>query len=360
MSAIEPAAPVNRADPLRTGAAVTPAWLTRIDARWLVAGVLLVLYPLVATPFFIFQIGAYALLLGTLGLSLMILAGYGGMVSLAQMTIAGVAGYALSILGTNASGVMGFGWPWWLAVPAAILIAATASALIGMLAVRTAGIYMIMITLAVATAFFYFVRQNYGVFNGFNGFHGVLPPKVFGVDWRSPVPFYYLSLVLAVLFFTATTYAARSTFGLTLQAVRDNPRRMQALGYHVAAHRVFAFFLAGLVAGTTGVMLTWFNAQISPGTVGVNAAIDVLVVAVVGGIRRPIGPFLGAILFVLLENFATDLVGSDRFNTLIGLVFLVIVFVSPDGIVGIGERIAAKTRQTALWTPDRGASAKNK
>jgi branched-chain amino acid transport system permease protein len=311
------------------------------DARPVIAAFALLAYPLVASPFFVFQIGAYSLVLGTIALSLMVLAGYGGMVSLAQMMVAGVAGYMVAILGSNSSGLLGLGWPWWLVVPAAILVGALVGALIGLLAVRSAGIYMIMITLAIGTAFFYFVRQNYALFNGFNGFHGVVPPIVFGINWRHPVPFYYLSLLVAAGFYAAAVYGERSTFGLTLQAVRDNPRRMRSLGFDVAAHRVFAFFLAGLIAATAGVLLVWFNSQISPGTISVSASIDILVIAVVGGIRHPAGPFLGALLFALLQNFAVDLVDPERFNTVIGAVFLVIIFVSPDGLLGLLARLAA-------------------
>ena len=93
---------------------------------------------------------------------------------------------------------------------------------------------MIMITLAIGTAFFYFVRQNYAFFNGFNGFHGVNPPIVFGVSWRDPVPFYYLALGVAAFFFIAVSYMSCSTFGLSLQAIRDNPRRMRAIGFDAA------------------------------------------------------------------------------------------------------------------------------
>lgn len=308
-------------------------------ATHLVAGLLLVAYPLVASPFFVFQIGAYTLILGTIALSLMILAGYGGMVSLAQMMIAGVAGYLVAILGTNESGLLGLGWPWWLYVPTAVLIASAVASLIGLLAVRSAGIYMIMITLAVATAFFYFARQNYAVLNGFNGFHGVVPPHAFGIAWRKPIPFYYLCLGIAAAFYAAALYVERSTFGLALQAVRDNPRRMRALGFNVPALRVFAFFLAGVIAATAGVLLVWFNSQISPGTISVAAAIDTLVIAVVGGISRPAGPFFGALLFALLQNFAIDLIDPERFNTVIGIVFLAVVLLSPDGLLGLFARL---------------------
>lgn len=322
-----------------SGPAASTGAASRVDAAHVIGAILLVGFPLVASPFFTFQIGAYSLVLGTIALSVMVLGGYGGMVSLAQMMVAGIAGYTIAILGYNGSNVMGLGWPWWLAVPVAILFGSIAGALIGALAVRTAGIYTIMITLAIATAFFYFVRQNYALFNGFNGFHGVEPPTIFGLYLHDPVPFYYVSLAVAVFFYGATVYAERSTFGLSLQALRDNPRRMRALGFNVPAHRIFAFLLAGIIASTAGVLMVWFNSQISPGSVSVSAAIDSLVVAVVGGIRRPIGAFLGALLFVLLQNFAVGLVDPDRFNTVIGVVFLAVVFFSPDGLLGLIEKL---------------------
>lgn len=322
------------------------ASLTEINPAAVLAALFLLAYPSFASNFFTFQIGAYSLLIGTVALSLMMLAGYGGMVSLAQLTVAGFAGYLVAIFGENSVGVMGLGWPWWITAPMAIFAAAIFSALIGAISVRTEGIYTIMITLAIAVAFFYFVRQNYVLFNGFTGFAGILPPKVFGVDWRAPVPFYYLSLFVAAFFFFAVLYGARSSFGLTLQAIRDNPRRMRALGYNVTLHRIAAYFLAGLIAGTAGVMLAWFNTRVSPGSVGVDVVIDILVIAVVGGLGHPLGPFIGAIAFVLLENFAIDLIDRERFNTVIGLAFLLAVLFSPDGILGLWSRFRSRIRLT--------------
>ncbi|MDD9873931.1 MAG: branched-chain amino acid ABC transporter permease [Gammaproteobacteria bacterium] len=308
-------------------------------------------YPSVASVFFVFQIGAYSLILGTIALSLMMLAGYGGMVSLAQLTVAGLAGYLTAILGTNSVQVMGLGWPWWLTLIAAVSGAAFFSAFIGAISARTEGIYTIMITLAIGVAFFYFVRQNYALFNGFTGFAGIKPPALWGIDWRDPTPFYYLSLLVACGFLGAVLYAARSTFGLSLQAIRDNPRRMQALGYNVFQYRVIAYFFSGIIAGTAGVLLVWFNGRISPGSVGVDVIIDVLVIAVVGGLRHPVGPFLGAVLFVLLENFAIDLIDRERFNTVIGLVFLLVVAFSPDGILGLWRRVRTKLPARASGRP---------
>jgi branched-chain amino acid transport system permease protein len=335
------------ADPLRPPAAddVVATELTPATAA---LGVALVLFPLVASPFVVFQLGAQTLILGMIALSLMVLAGYGGMVSMAQLTVAGVAGYVVAILGPNSTGVLGFNWPWEIYAPVAILIAGIVSALIGAIAVRTAGIYTIMITLATAAAFFYLAQQNYWLFNGHSGFRGVAAPVVFGVAWRNAVPFYYLCLAVAALLYCAVVYAARSTFGLALTASRDNPRRARAVGHNVTMLRVTAFFFAGLIAGTAGVLYVWFNGRISPGTVSVSEAVGVLVIAVIGGLRHPIGPFLGAALYVLLKTFAIDIVGADRFNTLIGAIFLIVVFVSPDGILGLWRRLAPALAQKPL------------
>jgi branched-chain amino acid transport system permease protein len=206
-----------------------------------------------------------------------------------------------------------------------------------------------MITLAIAAAFFYFTRQNYVVFNGFAGFNGVLPPQLFGVDWRGATAFYYLTLFWAVLSYFAVLYVSRSPFGLALQGVRDNPRRMEALGFNVTAHRIAAYAFASVIAAIGGILLVWSNAQISPGTAGIGAAIDILVIAVVGGIGRPIGPFIGAFIYVILRTFALDMLVSvglpgERFQLLIGLGFLAIVFWSPDGVLGLWSRYRTRSR----------------
>jgi ABC-type branched-subunit amino acid transport system permease subunit len=255
-----------------TRAAVVP---TRFGPAQVALAVALLLYPAVASEFFVAQIGAYSLIWGLLALSMMLLAGYGGMVSLAQITTAGVAAYTVAIFGTNNMNIHGFGWPWWVLVP-------------------------------------------------------------FAVD---PVPFYYLCLLVAAACYAAVLYCSRSTFGLALQAIRDNGRRMRAVGFNVTAHKVVAYFYSGVIAGLAGVLLVWFNGRVSPGTVDVGQAVEVLVIAVIGGLRHPIGPFVGAAFVILIQTFAIDIVGAERYNTLIGLVFLAIVFVSPDGLLGLWGRL---------------------
>ena len=118
---------------------------------------------------------------------------------------------------------------------------------------------------------------------------------------------------------------------------------MAALGFNVYAHRVAAYVVAALIAALGGILLVWSNGEIAPGTVSVSAAIDILVIAVVGGIANPIGPFIGSLIYAVLKTFALDVlvsVGLDgnRFRLLIGLGFLAIVFFSPDGVLGLWAR----------------------
>ena len=317
-----------------------PLWRT-LSARHVFVLALVLLLPLVASPFLIYQVAAQALVFGLIALSLAFLAGYGGMVSLAQMTVAGIAGYAVAVLGTSGTATS-LGWPWWVVTPFALVIAVLGSTLIGWLSVRTDGIYTIMITLAIGVAFYYLVLQNYTVFNGFQGFQKVYPPEVFGLNWRQPVPFYYLSLFWALAGYCLIKWLVRTPFGVALQGIRDNPRRMNSLGFHVTAHRVAAYAVSGLLAGVGGVLLVWYNGLITPGSVGTGWLINVLVIAVLGGMKHPIGAFLGAIVFILLQTFAIDLIDRERFNLVIGGVFLAIVLFSPDGLLGLWAKLRSR------------------
>jgi branched-chain amino acid transport system permease protein len=355
------ATPARAAEPIDPYAdSDAPRWLKflwrHLHARHVFVLIALIVYPFVATPFFTFQIGAQSLTLGLIALSLTFLAGYGGMVSLAQMTVAGVAAYTVAILGTSGTAIS-LGWPWWIVVPFALVVATLVATLIGWLSVRTEGIYTIMITLAMGVAFYYLALQNYSVFNGFQGYQKVYPPHVFDVDWRAPLPFYFLVLVCSLAGYFFIKWLIRTPFGIALQGVRDNPRRMASLGFNVVAHRVAAYAVAGFIAAVGGVLFVWYNGLIVPGSVGTGWLINVLVIAVLGGIRHPIGPFIGALVFVLLQTFAIDFIDRERFNLLIGGIFLAIVLFSPDGLLGLWAKLRARALagQTLSSNPRRQA-----
>ncbi len=304
----------------------------RVLAIIIVSGFVMAV-PLFANSFWLVQIGAQTCVYALIALGLTLLAGSGGMVSLAQMTVAGFAGYMIAILGVNSGGV-GFGLPWPVLVAFAVILATLFGVLIGLLSVRTDGIYTIMITLAIATGFFYLVRQNYSLFNGFTGYAGITAPIVAGVNLREPINFYYLCVGLTALGFASVIYLVRSSFGIALQGVKDNPRRLSSLGFNVNAHRVATYGIAAMLAAFGGILMVWMNGRIDPASIGVGPAIDILVIAVIGGLGHPIGALFGALVFTLLDNFAIDLIDRERFNTVIGSVFVAIVLFSPDGIVG--------------------------
>jgi branched-chain amino acid transport system permease protein len=302
----------------------------------------LLLYPFLASSFFTFQIAGQALVLGIIALSLSFLGGYGGMMSLAQMTVAGIAGYAVAIFGSSGTAQISLNWPWWLAILLALVIGTLLSTLIGWLSVRTEGIYTIMITLAIGVAFYYLALQNYTIFNGFQGFQSIVVPTLFGIHWRAPTPFYFLTLTCALVAYFLVKYLLRAPFGIALQGVRDNPRRMASLGYNVTAIRVTAYAFSGFLASIGGVLFIWYSGLVTPGMIGLSALVNVLVIAVLGGMKHPIGAFIGAVIFVLLQNFAIDLVDRERFNLVIGGVFLVIVLFSTDGVLGWYKALANK------------------
>jgi branched-chain amino acid transport system permease protein len=226
------------------------------------------------------------------------------------------------------------------AVAAALAAAVVLSVAVALIAARSSGIYFLMLTLAIAVFVYYFALQYRPLTQGFGGINGVAPPDLLGVSLRDPTAFWYLALTVAVGAYLAVRHVVHSPFGLTLQGIRDAPPRMAALGYNVAAHKVAAFAFAGLVAACGGVLAVWYNGQIAPGSIDLTRTIDVLVVAVIGGLYRLEGAWIGALAVTLLTNFANDY--TARFNTVIGVIFIVILLLSPGGIAGIAGSAARR------------------
>jgi branched-chain amino acid transport system permease protein len=176
-----------------------------------------------------------------------------------------------------------------------------------------------------------------------------------GIDRRTPgfagdvvndrERFYYIALICAAVAYVLIRYLVRTPFGLSLQGVRDEPTRMASLGFNVSLHRMLAFTFAGFLAGAAGVLAAWWNGQISPSDLGLNATISLLVMAVIGGLVRIEGAWLGALAFIVINNEVTNRIPADglwvvggTFNTVVGLIFLAIVVVSPDGLMGLWDR----------------------
>ena len=320
---------------------------------WPVLGVIVVvaaLAPLYTSDFFLNVILTKALWLGVAAASLIFLAAYGGMVSLGQVGLYGIAGMAYANL-VLADGGSGAAWNPWLALIGALVVATVVGLAFGWIAARSAGIYFLMITLAFSVLIFYFFSQVTQL-SGFGGVNNVDLPGIVGDPESNPAPRYFVTLVVSVLVFLALrALAQRTAFGLSLQGVRDEPARMRALGFDVTMHRTLAFGLAAFVAGVAGVLSVWYNRRITPGSINLEQTINILIIAVIGGLYRLEGAWIGALAYALIDNYSREwvpdvgnILGSARFNTIIGLVFLIIVLVSPGGLVGIWENFRDRLR----------------
>jgi branched-chain amino acid transport system permease protein len=302
--------------------------------------VLAVTAPLYVSNYWLGQLLTQMLFLGIAAASLIFLSAYGGMVSLAQVSVYGIAGFVLGNATTNGDAKgLNLGWsPWW-GVVVGIAIAVGVALLFGALANRSVGIYFLMITLTYSVIANLFFGQVTDV-SGFGGISGIRAPGVIGNVDAHTNRLYYVTLVVAIAVYALLRYLVRTPFGLTLQGIRDDPVRMASLGYNVPLHRTIAFAFAGFIAAIGGVIFVWWNGHIDPASIDLGATIDLLVIAVVGGLYRLEGAWVGALFFVIINNYSQRIsfIGP-RFHTLIGAIFLVIVLVSPGGLVGLWERV---------------------
>jgi branched-chain amino acid transport system permease protein len=307
----------------------------------LVVLALLVLLPTFGSQFFVEFVVTRALILGLVASTIVFLSAYGGMVSLAQLLAYGVAGFVIGncLPDSNNKGLK-LGLNPWVAVAAALIITTVVALVLGALSSRTFGIYFLMLTLTYAVIGYYVFGQV-ATISGFGGITGLDPPTLFD----SPLRLYYLALAFSVLAYIGFRVVRRTPFGVALEGIRDDPVRMASLGFHVPLHRALAFTLAGFVAAIAGVVNVWWNGQIDPNTVSIGETIDLLIIAVIGGIGRLEGAWLGALVYVAANNYLRDLPFADnvglteaRFNTVVGLLVLAIVVLSPDGLMGLVEK----------------------
>ena len=230
-----------------------------------------------------------ALIMGIAAASLIFLAAYGGMISLAQTMLMGSAGFMLGNMVTTTAGGESkgliLGWdPTLVALPRPRSARRVLGLLFGALAARSTGIYFLMITLTLSVVGFYFVGQV-TVVSGFSGIAGInqyTPPFV-GDIVNNRDKLYYIALGVAIVVYVAIRLLIRTPFGLALQGLRDEPVRMSSLGYAVPLHRMLAFGFASFLAALAGVLLVWWQGQIAPGDIGLQSTIDLLIIAVIGG-----------------------------------------------------------------------------
>jgi branched-chain amino acid transport system permease protein len=308
--------------------------------------------PQLVSGFWMDTVLTQTFILGIGAASLVFLSAYGGMISLAQAGLMGIAGYALGnmvserVEGGETKGLL-LGWDPTLSVVLAILLTVGIGILFGAVASRSFGIYFLMLTLTYSVIGFLFVSQVTQV-GGFSPIAGIdrYTPGFMGDGVNDRQRLYYVSLLVAIVVYVLIRYLVRTPFGIALEGIRDEPTRMASLGFNVTLHRTVAFAIGSLIAALGGVLFAWWSGQLSPSDIGLSATIQLLVIAVIGGLTRIEGAWLGAFAYIWISNEVTNRIPEDglwvvggTFNTVIGLAFLAIVIASPDGLMGLWDRI---------------------
>jgi branched-chain amino acid transport system permease protein len=327
-----------------------------------VVTVLLVL-PVTASPFFVNYVMSKTLILGVAAASIVFLAKYGGLVSLAQFLLFGVAGfmYGNAVLEGGSRG-LNLGLGPWASVAFAIVVTVVVAGVLGALASRMTGLYFLMLTM-VFTVIGFFVFAQIVELSGPGGLTNIPRPDLMAV----PVSIYYAAVLLSVVTYLGLRAMGRTPFGLAFQGIRDDPVRMASLGFNIPLHRTLAFTLAGFVAGLAGVLNVWWNGQIDPASIAMDASLILLIIAVIGGISYFEGAWLGAFVYVLVFTYLRDIpllhhvgITEARLNTVIGVVVLLIMVLSPEGVAGIAVKIRRRIRASRTTsTPATGGSRRS-
>ena len=332
---------------------------------------LAILAPAIFSAFWLNSILTQALILGIGAASLIFLSAYGGMISLAQTGLMGIAGYALAnmvtqhVPGGETKGLL-LGWDPTLALVAAILLTVGIGLVFGAVASRSFGIYFLMLTLTYTVIAFLFVG-SVTLIGGFSPVAGVdqYTPGFIGNIAKDRQRLYYIALISAVFVYLLVRYVVRTPFGISLQGIRDEPTRMASLGYNVALHRTLAFGIGAssprsAVSSTPGGSGScrrrrWASTPRSSCSSSRSSA-------GCGGSRAPGSARSRSSRSTTRSRIASrpracPVIGGT-FNTVIGFIFLAIVIVSPDGLMGLWDRMwDAARRRGGSTARGRGAEA---
>jgi len=303
----------------------------------LIAGSLL-LPPLFAGDFYV-NLASQILIAAIFALSLNLLVGFGGMTSLGHASYLGVGAYISALLTSR----YGFGH----GAAALLSIAGTTAmaAFFGVIALRASGLGFLMITLALSQVLWGLAYRMSDVTNGDNGIAGLTRPAPFGMSLDSPIAFYWFALIVATFGFVMMAIFVSSAFGSSLKGVRDQPRRMAALGFNPWLIRWITFVYAGFWGGVSGLLYVYYHKYIHPSSLSTTSSAEALLGVIAGGSGTLGGPAVGAALVLLLKNYVSALL--ERWNMLLGFVFLFIVLVMPTGIVPGVSRLTARLRGDA-------------
>ena len=289
----------------------------------------IVLVVLVSLPFWVsgvyyINVGSQILFFAVFALGLNILVGYAGLVSLGHAGLFGISAYATAYMLQQ-----GFGHT--SAIIVALVIGIASMAVFAELSLRSSGIGFIMITLALGQIMWGLAYRWISVTDGDNGIPVRGRPAPFGYSLTDPVNFYYASLIIFVIAVAMVFIFVRSPFGAALMGTRDQPRRMNALGYHVWMIRFYACLFSGLLTAVSAVLFVYYTNFISPQTLSLTASAEVLLMVISGGPGTLLGPIVGATLVVVIKTVVSGFI--ERWNFLLGAIFVLIVIFMPEGLL---------------------------
>jgi branched-chain amino acid transport system permease protein len=305
---------------------------------WLLLGVaVLAFVPAVAEKFYV-QLVTKIMILSIFALSLDLLVGYAGLVSLGHAAYFGVAAYTLAL-----SAPAGDPANFWLTLPLSLVASALTALVIGALVVRTAGVYFIMVTLAFAQMVYYFFHDT-RVAGGSDGMYIDARPSigVAGIDLADDLQFYYLVLILLVGVFVLLAVILRSPFGRALQGIKANEQRMRALGYATRRYKLAAFVLAGTLAGLAGYLAAAKEGFVNPELMAWHQSGVVLMMLILGGMGTLFGAVIGTFSYVLLQEWFSTI--TRHWALLMGGFIIVTVLLFPQGLAGLPQTLAARWR----------------
>jgi branched-chain amino acid transport system permease protein len=320
-----------------------------MSARLRYAAIALALALLVTLPLWMgnsyyINIASQILLFAVFALALNVLVGYAGLVSLGHAGLFAVAGYSSALL-------LQAGFDHLFSDGAAILITLAASAIFAALALRSTGIGFLMITLALGQIVWGVAYRWASLTNGDNGVNVSTRPAPFGVSLASAPSFYFATLLVFLLAVATMAVFVRSPFGASLRGTRDQARRMTALGYNVWLIRFLAIVFSGFWTGVSGLLFVYYNQFISPQVAALTSSAEVLLMVISGGTATLFGPIVGAAIVVIMKNVVSAYI--ERWNLVLGVIFVVIISFMPEGLVPGSVRLARW-----LWQATRsGATA---
>jgi branched-chain amino acid transport system permease protein len=284
------------------------------------------------------------LVLSIFTMSLDLLLGYAGLPSFGHAAFLGLGAYGTAIFSVRL-GMSNLG----VSLLVAIVLASVGSIVLGLLALRTSGVYFLMLTLAFAQMLSAVAEKWGPVTGGTNGLPGVKSPDLFvpGLAVARGIPYYFLTLAMTVLCFFFMFRLINSPFGRSLIGIHQNEARMRAMGYNTRLYKLGAFWVAGVFASIAGVLYAYFNQFISPGDVGFTVSGTAVLMVLLGGEATLIGPVLGTASYVVIQNVLSSLF-TGRWQLILGALFVVFVLFVRGGIVGGWAKLQAlRTRAAA-------------